>query len=128
MRTPGAEQNTIGSRNGDRLTRGMAADTVPPFIHWCTRGPRTPREETLTTWWEAMTRTYRGLVALAFGLCLAGAGQPPAQGRPGGVGPNGEVDGLSAKFVDVNGVRTRYFETFIDAWNRQPAAARRGRQ
>jgi hypothetical protein len=26
------------------------------------------------------------------------------------VGPNGEVDGLTAKFVDVNGVRTRYYD------------------
>src|SRR5450830_1328873 len=57
-----------------------------------------------------MMRTCQGLVALAFGLSLVSAGQPSAQGRPGGVGPNGEVDGLSAKFVDVNGVRTRYFD------------------
>jgi 2-hydroxy-6-oxonona-2,4-dienedioate hydrolase len=57
-----------------------------------------------------MMRTYQGLAVLAFGLSLLGSGQPSAQGRPGGVGPNGEVDGLSARFVDVNGVRTRYFD------------------
>ncbi len=34
-----------------------------------------------------------------------------AQGaRPAGVGPNGEVDGLTAKFVDIGGVRTRYYD------------------
>lgn len=26
------------------------------------------------------------------------------------VGPNGEIDGLAAKFVDVNGVKTRYYD------------------
>ncbi len=34
----------------------------------------------------------------------------PQPARPAGVGPNGEVDGLTAKFVDIGGVRTRYFD------------------
>ncbi len=28
----------------------------------------------------------------------------------GQIGPNGEIDGLTAKFVDVNGVKTRYYD------------------
>jgi pimeloyl-ACP methyl ester carboxylesterase len=47
----------------------------------------------------------RPSVTLAALFCLIAGGQAPAQ-----VGPNGEVDGLTAKFVDVNGVRTRYYD------------------
>jgi len=47
--------------------------------------------------------THLGVAALlALGLFGAAAN---AQ-----VGPNGEIDGLTAQFVDVNGVRTRYFD------------------
>ncbi|HSL23907.1 MAG TPA: alpha/beta hydrolase [Vicinamibacterales bacterium] len=42
--------------------------------------------------------------ALAIALLLAVSAQD-AQ-----MGPNGEIDGLTAKFVDVNGVRTRYYD------------------
>jgi pimeloyl-ACP methyl ester carboxylesterase len=38
-------------------------------------------------------------------FCLLIGGQLHAQ-----VGPNGQIDGLTAKFVDVNGVRTRYYD------------------
>jgi hypothetical protein len=37
-------------------------------------------------------------------FCLILSGHTLAQ-----VGPNGEVDGLTAKFGDVNGVRTHYY-------------------
>ncbi len=67
-----------------------------------------------------MRRTCQGLAALALGLVLGCGGQAPpaaqtaggqaAADRPAGVGPNGELDGLQAKFVDVNGVSTRYFD------------------
>jgi len=49
------------------------------------------------------------LAATATILGLAGAdAQPPAP--PPGVSPTGSLGGLEAKFVDVNGVRTRYYE------------------
>jgi pimeloyl-ACP methyl ester carboxylesterase len=44
------------------------------------------------------------LIALGLALLLAPASQD------GQVGPNGEIDGLAAKFVDVNGIRTRYYD------------------
>lgn len=46
-------------------------------------------------------------LALAFVLV---AGQVLAADQQQGAGPNGEVDGLTAKFIDVNGVQTRYYE------------------
>jgi pimeloyl-ACP methyl ester carboxylesterase len=46
----------------------------------------------------------RSHVTLAL-FCLIVGSHTHAQ-----VGPNGEVDGLTAKFVDVNGVRTRYYD------------------
>ncbi len=46
----------------------------------------------------------RAHLALAALVCLL-VSQAQAQ-----VGPNGEIDGLTAKFVDVNGVRTRYYD------------------
>lgn len=46
----------------------------------------------------------RFLVALALVVALFTV---PARG---GVGANGEIAGLKAKFVDVNGIRTRYYE------------------
>ena len=60
------------------------------------------------------THSTRAAMALAFiaALALLPAGrtlQAQAQ-RPPGTGPNGEVDGLTAKFVDVNGIATRYFD------------------
>jgi pimeloyl-ACP methyl ester carboxylesterase len=38
-------------------------------------------------------------------FCLLIGGQVHAQ-----VGPNGQIDGLTAKFVDINGARTRYYD------------------
>jgi 2-hydroxy-6-oxonona-2,4-dienedioate hydrolase len=60
------------------------------------------------------TYSTRAAMLLAFiaALALLQAGrtmQAQAQ-RPPGTGPNGEVDGLTAKFVDVNGIATRYFD------------------
>jgi len=56
-----------------------------------------------------MTRTLRVWTTAAFVACLAfqtvAAQQPPA-----GVGPNGENGGYTARFVDVNGIRTRYYD------------------
>jgi pimeloyl-ACP methyl ester carboxylesterase len=52
----------------------------------------------------ATLRRIRLHVPLAL-FCLAIGSHLHAQ-----VGPNGEVDGLTAKFVDVNGVRTRYYD------------------
>jgi 2-hydroxy-6-oxonona-2,4-dienedioate hydrolase len=46
---------------------------------------------------------WRGMLAALF--CLILGSHTHAQ-----VGPNGEVDGLTAKFVDVNGIRTRYYD------------------
>jgi 2-hydroxy-6-oxonona-2,4-dienedioate hydrolase len=54
---------------------------------------------------SATSLRMRPSVTLAALFCLIAGGQAPAQ-----VGPNGEVDGLTAKFVDVNGVRTRYYD------------------
>jgi len=62
-----------------------------------------------------MSSISRSVVALVLGLTLclgagtAWAADGPQETSPG-VGPNGEVNGLTAKFIDVNGVRTRYFE------------------
>ena len=50
----------------------------------------------------------RGLSAAALSAALAlllVGGQLSAQ-----VGPNGEIDGLTAKFADINGIRTRFYE------------------
>jgi len=56
-----------------------------------------------------MTRTLRVWTTAAFVVCLAY--QPSAaQQPPPGVGPNGENGGYTAKFADINGVRTRYYE------------------
>ena len=42
---------------------------------------------------------------------LRGQGQAPAAGAPpAGVSPTGSLGGLEAKFIDVKGVRTRYYE------------------
>jgi 2-hydroxy-6-oxonona-2,4-dienedioate hydrolase len=54
---------------------------------------------------SAKARRMRSHIALAALACLLVGGQAHAQ-----VGPNGEIDGLTAKFVDVNGVRTRYYD------------------
>lgn len=43
---------------------------------------------------------------LAALLCVAAASPALAQG----VGPNGELGGLEARFIDVDGVRTRYYD------------------
>lgn len=58
------------------------------------------------------SRRTATLVAVAGALMILSVGKPAgAQSeRPKGCGPNGEVDGLTAKFVDVNGVRTRYYD------------------
>ena len=56
-----------------------------------------------------MTRAPRVLMAAAFAaglMCQTAA----AQQRAPGVGPNGENGGFTAKFADVNGVRTRYYD------------------
>jgi len=56
-----------------------------------------------------MRASLRFLTATALAAGLASqalvAQQPPA-----GVGPNGESGGFVAKFADVNGIRTRYYE------------------
>jgi 2-hydroxy-6-oxonona-2,4-dienedioate hydrolase len=52
----------------------------------------------------------KGSVAALALACVLATGQVLAGGQQKGVGPNGEVDGLVGKFIDVNGVRTRYFE------------------
>ena len=52
----------------------------------------------------ATPRRIRSHVPLAL-FCLTVGGHINAQ-----MGPNGEIDGLTAKFVDVNGVRTRYYD------------------
>jgi 2-hydroxy-6-oxonona-2,4-dienedioate hydrolase len=57
----------------------------------------------------ARTALVPALVA-ALALAPAGGTVGAQSARPAGVGPNGEVDGLAAKFVDVGGVRTRYFD------------------
>lgn len=44
------------------------------------------------------------LTAIALALLLSGGAQDAQTGQ------NGEIDGLAAKFVDVNGVRTRYYD------------------
>lgn len=47
----------------------------------------------------------------ALAVALACALLPPAgAAQPAGVSPDGALGGLSAKFVDVDGVRTRYYE------------------
>jgi len=54
---------------------------------------------------------YRSFVVFAAMSMLFGtAGPVAAAERPAGVGPNGELEGLTAKFIDVNGVSTRYFD------------------
>lgn len=50
----------------------------------------------------------RGMNVAVLGVALAmvlAAGNLYAQ-----VGPNGEIDGLTAKFADINGIRTRFYE------------------
>lgn len=51
----------------------------------------------------------RWAAAAAFASACA---LPPASAgaQPAGVAPDGSLDGLQAKFVDVDGVRTRYYE------------------
>jgi pimeloyl-ACP methyl ester carboxylesterase len=53
----------------------------------------------------ATPRRIRSHVILPALFCLIVGSHTHAQ-----VGPNGEVDGLTAKFVDVNSVRTRYYD------------------
>lgn len=67
---------------------------------WSGRAPSRParRLSRGTTWSRAVA--LAGVLSLA----LLG-GQAKAS-----VSPNGEVAGLKAKFVDVNGIRTRYYE------------------
>ena len=52
----------------------------------------------------ATPRRIRSHVTLALFYLIVGS---HIHAQPG---PNGEVDGLNAKFVDVNGVRTRYYD------------------
>ncbi len=56
------------------------------------------------------TRIRRDMLAASLAISLASllAAHTPAVFA--GPAPNGEVAGLKAKFVDVNGVRTRYYE------------------
>ena len=56
-----------------------------------------------------MSRSLQSLMAAAIAATLALPALAFAQ-LPPGVGPNGENGGFTAKFVDVNGVRTRYYE------------------
>jgi hypothetical protein len=51
------------------------------------------------------SRRMTSAVTLAALFCLVVGGPAHAQ-----VGPNGEIDGLTATFVDVKGVRTRYYD------------------
>ncbi len=58
-----------------------------------------------------MSAIKRYVAALGCGLALAATfGTLPSLAVQQGVGPNGEMDGLAAKFIDVGGVRTRYFD------------------
>jgi hypothetical protein len=50
-------------------------------------------------------RRIRLHIPLSALFCLVVGGRAHAQ-----VGPNGDIDGLTAKFVDVSGVRTRYYD------------------
>jgi pimeloyl-ACP methyl ester carboxylesterase len=50
-------------------------------------------------------RRIRSHITFTALLCLIVSSQTRAQ-----VAPNGEVDGLTAKFVDANGIRTRYYD------------------
>lgn len=62
---------------------------------------------------DAMCSKRRArLVALAGAVVMlsVGATVRAQSERPKGCGPNGEVDGLTATFVDVDGVRTRYYD------------------
>ena len=59
---------------------------------------------------------HRGRATMAIALTVAAgvlwlaAPAVQAQAPPAGVSPTGSVGGLDAKFVDVNGIRTRYYE------------------
>lgn len=53
---------------------------------------------------SAKGRLTRPTAAAILALLIFGA-QASAQ-----VGANGEIDGLTAKFIDVNGIRTRYYD------------------
>ena len=53
---------------------------------------------------SAKGRLTRPAAAVILALLIFGA-QAGAQ-----VGANGEIDGLTAKFIDVNGIRTRYYD------------------
>jgi 2-hydroxy-6-oxonona-2,4-dienedioate hydrolase len=58
-------------------------------------------------------RAARVIAPLSLAALLAagsGATALAQAKRPAGVGPNGEVDGLTAKFTDVGGVSTRYYD------------------
>ena len=59
---------------------------------------RDPRRSCSPSW----PRVFAIAVALVFLL--------PGSKAGAGVSPNGEVNGLKAKFVDINGIRTRYYE------------------
>ena len=54
---------------------------------------------------SATSRRMRQCITFAALFCLLAGVKVHAQ-----IGQNGEVDGLTAKFVDVNGVRTRYYD------------------
>jgi len=61
---------------------------------------------------RSSARANRAAVAAAVALAWLSFGAPEvyAQALPPGVSPTGSVGGLEAKFVDVKGVRTRYYE------------------
>ena len=52
-----------------------------------------------------MSKLHRDVAVLAAAFAIGVLGETTHA-----VGPNGEVDGLSAKFIDVNGVKTRYYD------------------
>lgn len=56
------------------------------------------------------TRKRRRLSA-ALSTVMMAAAVSIAGAQPAGVSPDGSLGGLQAKFTDVNGVRTRYYET-----------------
>ena len=51
-----------------------------------------------------------GMVTCIMGLGASALAQAPAPAPPPGVSPTGSLGGLEAKFIDVKGVRTRYYE------------------
>jgi len=90
--------------HGEIFEPNQASSVTEEFMkhqnEWSGRAPSRParRLSRGTTWSRAVA--LAGVLSLA----LLG-GQAKAS-----VSPNGEVAGLKAKFVDVNGIRTRYYE------------------